>query len=129
MQLKKLAAGNERRKELSARYRQRLVEVKDLHMPFACIDKVAPVYHIFPVLLSVGIDRQNLISKLREDGIQTSIHYPSFREFTAYSDADFPPTPVSDVIARHVLTLPLFPTMSDEQQDLVVERLLYHLVH
>jgi dTDP-4-amino-4,6-dideoxygalactose transaminase len=55
--------------------------------------------------------------------VQTSIHYPSFRAFSAYKDRVFGPTPVADLVSERVLTLPLYPTMTFEQVDLVVDSL------
>jgi len=75
-----------------------------------------------PVLLSKEIDRAALIERMKEDGIQTSIHYPSIQSFTAYNDR-VGPTPKSQYISAHELTLPLYPTMTIAEVDLVCDSL------
>ena len=81
---------------------------------------VTEVYHIFPILLGVGIDRLGIIELMKQDGIQTSIHYPSFRDFTAFSDLNLNEAHIAEDIAKRELTLPLYPTMTFEEVELVV---------
>jgi len=71
--------------------------------------------------LNNDVDRVNLIGKLKEHGIQTSIHYPTFDTFTAFKDIGLNQSPIAQDIAKRELTLPLYPTMSIEEVDLVVE--------
>jgi dTDP-4-amino-4,6-dideoxygalactose transaminase len=61
---------------------------------------------------------------LRARGIQTSVHYPPIDRFTAYADAPRRPLPRTGAVADRLLTLPLFPHMSDEDVDAVVEALV-----
>lgn len=124
VQLDKLADGNRRRKAIVERYIDLLMDQKKLQIPFVNLPDCDSGYHIFTVLLDDGVDRAEVISSMKENGIQTSIHYPSFREFSAYKDRDFGPTPIADMISARVLTLPLYPTMTFEQVDLVVESLV-----
>jgi dTDP-4-amino-4,6-dideoxygalactose transaminase len=125
VQLDKLPAGNLRRKELTERYRRNLAGSNVL-IPFADVpvDSVS-AYHILPILLPTRADRKTAIEGLKAKGIQSSIHYPPFWGFTAYagqfsaSDA-----PVAAEICDRELTLPLFPTMTDDEVDLVTSSLL-----
>lgn len=123
VQLDKLAEGNRRRKAIVERYVDLLKDQKGLQIPFVNVPGCEPSYHIFIVLLDQGIDRVEVINSMKEDGVQTSIHYPSFREFSAYKDKEFGSTPIADMISERVLTLPLYPTMTFQQVDLVVEGL------
>ncbi|MEN6409071.1 MAG: DegT/DnrJ/EryC1/StrS family aminotransferase [Anaerolineaceae bacterium] len=120
-QLKKLARNNVRREQLTRAYWKAL-EPLGVGLPFSQTAAGQPAYHIFPMLLPVGCDRKAFIDAMREDGIQTSIHYPPAHSFTyyrnRYGESSLPRT--EDVASREV-TLPLFPTMTDEQQGWVVE--------
>jgi dTDP-4-amino-4,6-dideoxygalactose transaminase len=118
VQLSKLEAANARRKELTLNYFKRLDSMKDLSVPFRHFDRGLPSYHIMPVLLNDNIDRMKVIEALKEDGVQTSIHYPAIQTFTAYKD-HVGPTPIAQHISDHELTLPLYPTMTDAELDLV----------
>ncbi len=125
VQLDKLPAGNQRRAELSMRYRTRLMG-SVISMPFndQSSDSYS-AYHILPVLLPETVDRTVVIEAMKAKGIQTSIHYPPFWSFTAYKEQFSPGTcPVTTEICKRELTLPLFPTMTDDEVDYVVSSLL-----
>ncbi len=127
VQLAKLPEANAARSTLVARYFSRLDAMKDfLSVPFRHYDRGTPTYHIMPVLLSKEIDRATLIERMKEDGIQTSIHYPSIQSFTAYKDR-VGPTPKSQYISANELTLPLYPTMTLAEVDLVCDSLELNL--
>jgi dTDP-4-amino-4,6-dideoxygalactose transaminase len=54
-----------------------------------------------------------------ERAVQTSVLYPALHEFSAYHDGA-PDLPQSQLIARGELTLPLYPHMTEADQDRVV---------
>ena len=125
VQLGKLTEANKKRKTLTDRY------ISNLHgsiisMPF--IDMTEghkSAYHILPVLLPSEWNRKSVINYLKELGIQTSIHYPPFWEFKAYSNMfKKSDCPVVSKICEHELTLPLFPSMTLEEVDFVTTSLL-----
>jgi len=128
VQLDKLSAGNARRKELTDRYRHNLLAT-NISIPFSCLPSdYVSAYHILPVLLPAGCNRTSVIESLKVKGIQSSIHYPPFWNFTAYAGQfswDF--APVAAEICDRELTLPLFPTMTDEEVDFVTSSLLESL--
>lgn len=119
-QLKKLPAGNARRTELVLRYRRVFQDkVPVLGLPFAEQRGISS-QHIFPILLPEGIQREAFREALKADGIQTSFHYPPVHHFLIYRKEDEELRMTERVVRRQV-TLPLFPAMTDEQQDLVIE--------
>ena len=125
VQLDKLSAGNVRRRELTDRYRNNL-QGSPVTIPFANqASNFTSVYHILPVLLPDKIDRVAVIGALKEKGIQSSIHYPPFWDFTAYK-GQFSPndSPVTADICRRQITLPLFPTLTEDEVDQVCNALL-----
>ena len=71
-------------------------------------------------MLDKGIDRLKVIESLKNDGIQSSIHYPAFQEFSAYVNTGLNETPIATDIANRELTLPLYPTMTTQEVDMVV---------
>lgn len=124
-QLAKLKMGNRRRGELTGLYRQ-FLEHTLVDVPFSTIESgVKGSFHIMPVLLPHGVNRVEVIGRLREAGIQTSIHYPPFWEFTAYEGITHPKdAPLVAKICALELTLPLYPTMKDDQVRYVADTLL-----
>jgi len=124
VQLAKLPDANQARKALVERYRERLSGVRGVSVPFRDLEHLEPVYHIMPILLDKAIDRIALIEKLKEDGIQSSIHYPAFKEFSAFQRLGLNDAPIAEAIAKRELTLPLYPTMSVEEVDIVCNSLI-----
>jgi dTDP-4-amino-4,6-dideoxygalactose transaminase len=125
VQLDKLPAGNERRRELTDRYRRNLKNTGiSIPFPGLAIDRVS-AYHLLPVLLPVGCDRKTVVEGLKVEGIQSSIHYPPFWKFSAYAGQYDPAnTPFAAEICERELTLPLFPTMTEDEVDLVTSSLV-----
>ena len=123
VQLEKLKSANNQRKVLVARYISNLQGVQNISIPFLDLTNIEPVYHIFPILLNKKLDRIKVITALKEDGIQSSIHYPAFKDFTAFKDLGLNSAPIAEDIATRELTLPLYPTMTLDEVDLVCSSL------
>lgn len=124
VQLEKLKAANHRRSDLSAHYSALLENQEEIEIPFQVVNEKKLAYHIYPILLSARINRETLFNSLKEKGIQASIHYPSIKSFSAYKEElkKFE-TPNCDQICTREITLPLYPTMSEEAVELVVNSL------
>ncbi len=124
VQLDKLPSGNALRENLTARYRANL-KGSSVTIPFDAMshDSIS-AYHILPVLLPKEVDRLKIIESLKNNGIQSSIHYPPFWGFTAYKDCFDPSdTPIAADICDQELTLPLFPTLTIDEVDSVTTAL------
>jgi dTDP-4-amino-4,6-dideoxygalactose transaminase len=132
VQLRKLPAGNERRRKLTALYRELLAELApQVHMPFA-EPRGTSCCHILPVLLPPGTDRAAFMGAMKLRGIQTSNHYPPIHRFMVYREArDIrqAPLPLTEEVAGRQVTLPLFPTMTEEQVQQVVQAVRESLEH
>jgi dTDP-4-amino-4,6-dideoxygalactose transaminase len=124
VQLSKLDDSNRRRKELTLYYHKLLKGFKHVKVPFLQENNKKLAYHIYPVLLTSPINREAVFNSMKDKGIQTSIHYPSFKTFTAYKEEIKDcQTPVCDRISSQELTLPLYPTMTTTDVEMVVENL------
>ncbi len=123
-QLKRIPSGNARRGELVRLYRELLAqEVPSIRVPFTQ-ERGQSSYHIMPVLLPSGTDKHAFMERMKQQGIQTSWHYPPVHRFSVYKEAYASrpnPLPVTDEVAQREVTLPLYPTMTDEQVGWVVE--------
>ncbi|MBN2548088.1 MAG: DegT/DnrJ/EryC1/StrS family aminotransferase [Anaerolineales bacterium] len=119
-QLKKLPAGNARRRLITERYWQSLQDIPGVELPF-CDSPAQSSYHIFPMLLPEGLGRISFIDNLRAAGVQTSIHYPPVHKFSYYQQR-YPglSLPVTEAVAGREVTLPLYPGMTDEQVEIVI---------
>ena len=121
VQLSKLPAANKRRKQVDSWYRTALRTIEWIHIPFGAGSGSA--HHIFPIILNRDTDRVLFMTKLREAGIQTSIHYPPLHKFYYYISRSgaAAKTPVLDSLHEQLVTLPLHAGMSLADVQFVVE--------
>jgi len=125
VQLKKLEEGNKLRRQAARRYKNGLQQIKEIKIPFADRRDEEANYHIFPVLLADSVDRLHLMSHLREKGIQTSIHYPPVHSFSFHRrHFKAPDMPLTEYVAAHELTLPMFVGITYEQIDFIINTLI-----
>lgn len=118
-QLGELTARNRRRHALAERYRRNLGECNGLGLPFLKA-RGEVTYHLFPVLLPAGSARQAIMQCMRDDGVQTSIHYRPIDTFTSYRNAGLglqDNLAHTHAIGERALSLPIFPSMTPDQVD------------
>jgi len=123
-QLKKLPAGNARRGELVALYRELLAErTPQIQIPFEA-ERGLSSYHIMPVLLPESSQKEAVRASMKAQGIQTSWHYPPAHTFSIYGSgaaSEEGRLAITDLAAKREITLPLYPTMREEQVEWVVD--------
>jgi len=121
VQLSKLDANNSRRRELTSLYHEMLEElVPVVEIPFQSHPGISAC-HLLPVLLPGDIDRKLFMDRMKERGIQTSIHYSPIHHFSEYKkERAFSPQPltITEEVAAREVSLPLYPMLTD--QDLAV---------
>ena len=126
-QLKKLKRFAARRRELTAAYDAALARHANVIRPLARTPAVNAAWHLYVVLIdfeALGIERAAVMRRLAAAGIGSQVHYiplhrqPYWREL----DAD-EHLPGADAYYRRTLSLPLFPTMADEDPARVVDAL------
>jgi dTDP-4-amino-4,6-dideoxygalactose transaminase len=124
VQLQKLDNANGQRREHVQLYRT-LLAGREVHVPWSSDPADSePSYHIFPVLLPHGTNRLSVMEALRTAGIQTSLHYPAYRDFTGYAPFIEQSVPIAEEISSRVITLPLYPTMTAGMIEDVCEQVL-----
>jgi dTDP-4-amino-4,6-dideoxygalactose transaminase len=130
VQLDALSQRNRRRALLVSRYRAALANVPGIHVPFGTAPG-EPAWHLMPVLLPAAADRARIMSAMKAGGVQTSIHYLPVNTFTAYQQLEPSSSPHlknTHAIGARTLTLPLYPSMTEEQLDYVCNTLLRAVV-
>jgi len=118
--LGRLDAWTNRRAEIAARYRDRLAGTS-VRMP-----AVAPLArHAYHLLVARVPARDMVRTELERRGVQTGIHYPvpchlqpPLARFAAA------PLPVAEQAAAELVSLPMFPHMTDEQVDYVCDQII-----
>ncbi len=122
VQLTRLAGNNRRRERIVAQYQELLQELTPaVTIPFQSFRGVSS-YHIFPILLPKQSDRQAFMESMKEQRIQTSMHYPPVHSFSAYAGMDHKHAlTITEEVASREVTLPLYPTLSNEDILMVVQ--------
>lgn len=118
VKLVRLDNWNARRQEIAGRYIAELQTTK-IEVPSVPAD-CSPVWHLFVVKTS---KRDELRTHLAQDGIETLIHYPLAPHLQpAYQSLGFGPNtfPIAEALQEQVLSLPMFPHMSNKQLELVI---------
>jgi dTDP-4-amino-4,6-dideoxygalactose transaminase len=108
VQLARLHHNNGVRKRLVEVYRQELSDLPGWVVPFNQW-RGSSAYHLMTMVAPDSNARQHAAESLREEGVQTSLHYPSIPEFEAFRDSCNDEAPRSRSFASRVLTLPLYP--------------------
>jgi dTDP-4-amino-4,6-dideoxygalactose transaminase len=121
-QLEKLSSMNEKRRTLMELYR-RLLDHSQIELPFLDYDKADGVDHIAPVFLPLGKERLQVMKRMKQRGIQTSIHYNPVHLFTAFRAQKNPGLPVTEDLGAREMTLPLYPSMTTDDVYFVVSNL------
>ncbi len=115
---------NTKRREHAKRYDELLAEGSGLIVTPYEAPYARSVYHLYVIRTH---DRETLRTHLAADGVGTGIHYPvPLHLQKAYRDRGFAKGsyPVTERVASEILSLPMFPSLSVEQQDRVVATVL-----
>jgi len=113
--LRRLAHGNQARRLAAARYAELLADVPGITLPSAAPGN-EHVWHLYAIRVP---HRDEVLRRLQDERIGAGIHYPvpvhlqpAFR-YLGYGKGDFP---VAEAAAKELLSLPLYPQITEEQQ-------------
>lgn len=129
--LARLADGNAARRAAAARYDELLADLAaagQIVLPTTAPGNVH-VWHLYVVQVA-GADRDDLVGKLNAEGIGAGVHYPAPVHLTpayrhlGHARGDFPN---AEKTAERILSLPLFPQITPDQQQRVVDTLAHAL--
>ena len=116
-QLQRADQGLKRRQEIAQKYDEAFKDIK-LTTPFVA-DSIYHAYHLYVVLCD---DRKGLYDHLRSHQIYAQVHYipthlmPYYKQF-GWKKGDFPK---AEAYYDKCLSLPMFPTLTDEEQEFVI---------
>jgi perosamine synthetase len=109
-----------KREEIAHRYMDALRSVEEIELPQENINRIHS-WHLFPIRLNLHrlrISRHTFIDKLKENGVSCSIHWrplhlhPYYHDSFGYRPKD---CPVATELWKHLISLPIFPSMSNEE--------------
>ena len=113
------------RKRAVERYIKRLSNVQGINI-WKQQDDVVHNYSYFPVVFNgYPVNRDKIKSLLSEHGIfARKYFYPLVSEFNAYKSFNKGNTPIAKRISERVLTLPLYPDLTDDEIDKICDLIL-----
>jgi dTDP-4-amino-4,6-dideoxygalactose transaminase len=121
IKLQHLADWNERRSQRAEMYSELLSYAANSAILPSPASWAKPVYHLYVIRVE---DRDGFMSKLAAQNIGTGIHYPiplhlqkAYRHL-GYREGDFP---VSERLAKEIVSLPMFPTLTADEQTRVCD--------
>lgn len=129
-QLKKLDWMNEKRKQIFNRYNEGFLSNNLVQFQVIKDDRTS-AHHLYPILLDIEnlkINRSQFMEELKIMGIGTSVHFiplyrhPYYRDKFKLKEKRFP---ISEYIYPRIITLPIYPDLSDNQVDRVINAVNY----
>ena len=120
-QLPRLPAFKARRDAITARYNQGLSGIDELRLP-ACREGADPMWHLYPLRIRDG-RRRALFEHLRANDIGVQVNYLPVYRHPVYADLGYLPgmCPVAEEYYAQEISLPLFPTLADDDVDRVID--------
>jgi dTDP-4-amino-4,6-dideoxygalactose transaminase/acetyltransferase-like isoleucine patch superfamily enzyme len=126
VKLSSLPAWNELRRARAQSYGHLLAPLGEVVLPYVPAYS-RPVYHLYAVRVQ---DRDQVRERLSQAGVGTGIHYPvplhlqdAYRDL-GYRLGDFP---IAEKVAAEILSLPMYPQLTEHEQEYVAERLVESL--
>lgn len=121
-QLKKAFWMNEEREKIAKKYNEAFRGSK-IEVPIIKSDRKTS-WHLYVIKVN---NRDELYKKLKENGINTSVHFipvhkhPYYKDKYGYKDNDYP---VANEVFNKSLSLPIYPGLKDEEVDYIIEKVL-----
>lgn len=121
-QLKRAAEGLDRRHQLVMRYNEAFSIVEGIKVPYNA-DEVYHAYHLYIIQVA---DRKGLYDYLHENNIYAQVHYVPLHLMPYYQQLGNGKGDLSVVeeYYEHCLSLPMFPSLADEEQEYVINKVL-----
>lgn len=128
-QLPALEGFIEKRQALAHRYFHLLADIPQLILPPKGSSSVRHNWHLFAPRVNpqaTQLSRDTVMAALKDRNIGTGLHYPAchlyayYRQQFGFKEGDFP---AAESVGAQIFSLPLFPDMTEAQQDRVVAAL------
>ena len=125
-QIRHLDSWVRRRREIAEHYHATLAEIKDLALPYTA-PGIEHAYHLYVLQIPY---RKAVFQAMRNAGIGVQVHYipvhlqPYYRTQFGYGWGDFP---IAETYYRRALSLPMFPSMTENDFRHVIDTLLHAL--
>ncbi len=107
-----------RRRAIAERYKQGLSDIGGLKLPHFDDDRYHDVYQNYVIQTA---KRDELKAHLENEGVETIISWPKPNYSYDWYPFETRPLPVTEKICREVISLPMYPELTDEEVDFVIQ--------
>ncbi|MGZ4501200.1 MAG: DegT/DnrJ/EryC1/StrS family aminotransferase [Nocardioidaceae bacterium] len=133
-QLRRLDAWQARRAQIAARYDERLAGLPGIGVPHRPADGDGThAWHLYPIRIDTpALTRDEAMTLLRDRGVGTSVHFIPVHQLSYFGRNSTTPAgglPGADVLFEQLLSLPMYPRLTDQQVDVVCDVLTESLAH
>lgn len=124
-QLSRAAKGLERRQKIARRYDEAFRDIPAIKTPA----RAEEIYHAFHLYIIQIPDRKGLYDYLHDNGIYAQVHYVPLHLMPYYQQLGNKKgdLPVVEKYYEHCLSLPMYPTLTDEEQDYVIKKVIEYV--
>lgn len=128
-QMSKLDDFINRRRELVKRYDKAFSDCENIITPYQ-LEATNSGWHLY-IIQVIGCDRREVFEKLREAGIGVNVHYIPVYKHPYYQNNGYADTYCKNAeeIYKHIISIPLFPGLTEQQQDEVIEKIKEYTVN
>ncbi|MCB2156683.1 DegT/DnrJ/EryC1/StrS family aminotransferase [bacterium] len=123
-QLRRLHDTTRRRRETAELIKTGILDrTTDIRFPSSGARGKGASYHLLVALLPKEVDRNMFMRRMADRGIQTSVHYKPLHRFTHVQGIwpREPHLPILESVEKRLVTLPLSPSMTEKQIELVID--------
>lgn len=118
-QLQRANEGLQRRNEIARYYDEAFKSIPEIKIPFRSND----IFHAFHLYVIQVPDRKQLYDYLREKGVFSQVHYVPLHLMPYYKklgnkEGDLP---IVEDYYKHCLSLPMYPSLTDEEQQYIIK--------
>lgn len=126
-QLKKVNLFRDKRECIAQRYTDAFSKIDEIEPPFVA-DNIQHSWHLYIIKLDIdnlSISRNDFINELRENKINTSVHFKPLHMFSyfknkyGYKNTDFPN---ASFLFDRIVSLPIYPSMTEEDINYVIDK-------
>ncbi|MCL4437203.1 MAG: DegT/DnrJ/EryC1/StrS family aminotransferase [Thaumarchaeota archaeon] len=125
VQLRHLDEWDRKRQKVAEKYYSRLKDVEEVKIPPHTNEDSTPVYHLYVIQTK---RRDSLKEWLEASGVQCAVHYPTaiplqpaYQGRYGFASGSFP---VAEKLAENALSLPMFPSLQDNQIAYICEKIV-----
>ena len=127
-QLKKLDQFVQTRREIAKKYNKSFSNIQNLKIPREQ-NSVSHAYHLYPLQIDfdkLALTKLELFKKMKESSINLQVHYipvhlqPFYKSNYGFNNGDFH---VAESFYRNEVSIPIYPDLSENDQNIVIEAL------